>query len=77
MVDELTINKRNLVAPVISFMADNAFVQSLKFLNGISLSVVKIFNNLRLEAFHCGAKCYITSLMRNYMTTVEPCFSSS
>ena len=62
-----------VIVPVISFMADNVLVIQSSKLNGIPLFLVKIFNNLRFEMFHCGDKCYITSLSRNYMTTVDFC----
>ena len=72
MKDEMTMNKRTFTAPVTAFMFDSIlYIQSVKFLKGIPLFVVKISENLRFETFHCGVKCYVATLSKNYLTTVD------
>ena len=43
----------------------------LQFIHGTPMLLIKILENLHLETFHCGVKCYITSLSRNYLTTLN------
>ena len=58
--------------PVIAFLDKNILtVQSSKFVDGISLFMLRIYNNLCFETFHFGAKCYINRLSKNWMNTID------
>ena len=45
-------------------------IQSSKFVDGIPLFTLRIYN-LRFETFHYKVKCYISSLFKNYINTVD------
>ena len=60
------------VTPATVFKASSSlYIQSHQFFHGTSKFLVKILKNLHSETFHCGVKCYITSLSKNYMTTLD------
>ena len=46
-------------------------IQSNQFINGISLFVIKVDENLNFETYHCGIECKIPSLSSNRITTVN------
>ena len=46
-------------------------VQSLKFVDGIPLFMLRIYNNLYFETFHYRVKCYISSVSKNRINTVD------
>ena len=70
--DELLTNKKTFVCPIVSFQAENVLiVQSVEFCNGVPLFVVRICKNLRFETFHYGIKCYVASLTKNRIHTVD------
>ena len=46
-------------------------VQSSKFVDGIHLFMLRIYNNLHFETFHYGVKCYISSLSKKRINTVD------
>ena len=65
-------NARTFVRPVTAFMVDsNHFIQSTVFVEGIPLFMVKIYENLQFDTFHCGVKCYVSTLSKNFVTTVK------
>ena len=65
-------NSRTFVTPVTVFIVDGALnIQSQQFFHGTPMFLVKIFDNLCFETFHCGIKCYIFSLLKNYVTTID------
>ena len=60
------------VTPATVFKANSSlYIQSQQFFHGTSKFLVKILESLHSETFHCGVKCYITSLSKNYMTTLD------
>ena len=70
--DELLTNKKTFVCPIVSFQAENVLiVQSVEFCNGVPLFVVRICENLRFETFPYGIKCYVASLTKNRIHTVD------
>ena len=57
---------------VVAFLDENiSTVQSSKFVDGIPLFMLRIYNNLHFETFHYGVKCYISSLSKNHINTVD------
>ena len=65
-------NKKDFVCQAVAFLDENILtVQSSKFVDGIPLFMLRINNNLCFETFHCGGKCYISSLSKNCMNTVD------
>ena len=50
---------------------DTLYVQSLHYLNGVPLFLVKIFKDLNFETYHCGIKCTISTLSKNRVMTVH------
>ena len=46
-------------------------VQSSKFIDGISVFMLRIYNNLHFETFHYRVKCYISRLSKNCINTVD------
>ena len=70
--ESLPNNKKNFVCPVVAFLDKNIItVQSSKFVDGIPLFMLRIYNNLHFETFHYGVKCYISSLSKNHISTVD------
>ena len=69
--ESLLNNKKDFVCPVVAFLDENILtVQSSKFLDGIPL-MLRIYNNLCFETFHYGIRCYISSLSKNHINTVD------
>ena len=64
---EIILNqKRDFDFPIIGYVVENKIhIQSQKFINGVPLFVIKIFDTLRFETFHAGVKCFISSLTKN------------
>ena len=57
---------------VVAFLDENILnVQSSKFVDGISLFMWRIYNNLHFATFHYEVKCYISSLSKNCINTVD------
>ena len=50
---------------------DTLYVQSQQYLNGVPLSLVKIFKDLNFETYHCGVKCTISTRPKNRVMTVH------
>ncbi len=72
MNESLLKNKKDFVCPVGAFLDGNILtIQSPKFVDGIPLFMLRIYNNLHLETFHYGVKCYISSLSKNRINTVK------
>ena len=70
--ESLLNNKKDFVCPVVAFLDKNILtVQSSKFVDGILLFMLRIYNNLRFETFHYGVKCYISNLSKNRINTVD------
>ena len=70
--ESLLNNKKDSVCPVVAFWDENILtVQSSKFVDGILLFMLRIYNNLWFETFHYGFKCFISSLSKNYTNTVD------
>ena len=64
--------KKKIISPVVSFLDENILtVQSSKFVDSIPLFMLRIYNNLCIEIFHYGVKCYISSLSKNRINTVD------
>ena len=60
------------VTPATVFKANSSlYIQSQQFFHGTLKFLVKILESLHSETFHCGVKCNITSLSKNYMTTLD------
>ena len=67
-----TNNKKDFVCPIVTFFDENILtVQSSKFVDVIPLFMSRIYNNLGFETFHYGVKCYISSLSKNRINTVD------
>ena len=49
---------------------DILYVQSQKYLGGVSFLLVKIFEDLNFEMYHCGIKYTLTTLSKNRVMTV-------
>ena len=59
----MSANTRTFVSPVTAFMVDsNLFIQSTVFVEGIPLFMVKIYENLQFDTFHCGVKCCVNTI---------------
>ena len=72
MKENILTQKRNFAFPVIAYLLDNTIhIQSQKFLNGVPLFLVKIFDTLRFETFHAGVKCFVSSLTKNRITDLD------
>ena len=72
MKESLLNNKKAFVCPVVAFLNENILtVQSSKFIDGIPFFMLRIYNNLHFEIFHYGVKCYISSLSKNRINTVD------
>ena len=72
MKESLLNNKKDFFCPVVAFSDENILtVQSSKFVNGIPLFMSRIYNNLPFESFHYGVGCYISSLSKNRINTVD------
>ena len=57
---------------IIAFLIANVIIiQSNHYESGISMHLIKIFENLGFETYHCGVKCHIPSLSSNRITTVQ------
>ena len=70
--ESLLNNKKDFVCLLVAFLDKNILtVQSSKFVDGIPLFMLRIYNNLRFETFHYGVKCYISSLSKNCKNTVD------
>ena len=70
--ESLLQTKKNFVCPIVAFLDENILtVQSSKFVNGIPLFMLRIYNNLHFEIFYYGVKCYISSLSKNHINTVD------
>ena len=70
--ESLLNNKKEFVCPVDAFLDDNILtVQSSKFVDSIPLFMLRIYGNFRFETFHYGVKCYISSLSKNRINTVD------
>ena len=50
------------------------YIQSERFLNGVVIFLIKIFESLKFETYHAGVKCTIPSLSRNRITKLD-CWS--
>ena len=65
-------NKRTFAAPVTSYMVDGIlYIQSTEFVEGIPLFLVKIHDDLKFDTYHCGIKCYVSTLSKNEVNTVR------
>ena len=72
MKESLLNNKKNFVCPVVAFLDENILTdQSSKFVDGIPIFMLRIYNNLHFETFHYGVKCYFSSLSKNHINTVD------
>ena len=69
--ESLLNNKKDILWPAVAFLDENILtVQSSKFVDGIPVFMLGIYNNLHFETFHYGVKCYISSLSKNHINTV-------
>ena len=65
-------NKKDFVCLVVAFLDENILtVQSSKIFYDILLFMLRIYNNLHFKKFHYGVKCYISSLSKNRINTVD------
>ena len=70
--ESLLKNKKDFVCPVVAFWDENILtIQSWKFVGGIPLLMLRIYNNLYFEAFHSRVKCYASSQSKNHINTVD------
>ena len=48
-------------------------IQSTKFVDGVTVFMLRIFENLRFATFHYGVKCYISSQSKkkNHINTID------
>ena len=72
MKESLLNNKKDFVCSVVAFLDENILtVQSSKFVDGVPLFILRIYNNLCFEKFHYGGKYYMSSLFMNHINTVD------
>ena len=72
MKESLFNNKKDFVCPVVAFLEESILiVQSSKFVDGIPLFMLRIYNNLLFEIFNYGVKCYISNMSKNSINTVD------
>ena len=70
--ESLLNNKKDFVWKVVAFLDENILtVQSSKFVDGIPLFMLIIYNNLHFEIFHYEVKYYISSLSKIRINTVD------
>ena len=70
--ENLLNSKKDFVCPVVACLDDNILtVQSSKFVDSIPLFMLRIYGNLCFETFHYGVKCYISSLSKNRINTID------
>ena len=70
--ESLLINKKDFVCSVVAFLDENILtVQSSKFVDGFPLFMLRIYNYLHFETFRYGVKCYISSLTKHRINTVD------
>ena len=62
----------NSFFPFKTFVKDDGlYLQSMSFSGGITVFLLKIYNDLRYETFHLGVKVYVTSLSRNRVSKLD------
>ena len=60
------------MCPLVTFLGENILiVQSSKFVDVVPFFMLRIHNNLHFETFHYEVKCYISSLSKNHINTVD------
>ena len=70
--ESLLNNKKDFICLVVAFLDENILtVQSSKFVGSIPLFMLRIYNNLCFETFRHGVMCYISSLAKNHINTVD------
>ena len=66
------VNQHSFQVPVISFAAEEyAVIQSITFVCGVPLFMVKISKSFSFECYHCGLKCTIPSLVHNRISKMD------
>ena len=72
--DFLNQKQRTFDSPLVAYMMGTLLVvQSMELLEktGIPMFAIHISETLRFEAFHCGVKCYIKSLVKLQITELN------
>ena len=69
---EVCLTTKDFIYPVLAVLNENILtVQSPKFVDGISLFMLRIYYNLRSVTFHYGVKYSISSLSKIRINTLD------
>lgn len=72
--DELICKQRKLQQAVLAFLAPEnkeMVIKSFQYKSGIPMFTIKLYEDLRFEAYHYGIKCHVSALASNRITAVS------